>query len=160
MENSRKARSRALRQGRISQHGGIYLVTTTTHERRPFFEDFMLGRILVGEMNALHQCNMVDSLAFVIMPDHLHWLFRLRGDQGLSETVRRLKGRSARGINLKLGRIGAVWQTGFHDHALRKHEDIRGVARYIVANPLRAGLVEQIGDYPLWDAAWLGAWEA
>jgi hypothetical protein len=30
------------------------------------------------------------------------------------------------------------------------------VARYIVANPLRAGLVEHLGDYPLWDAVWLG----
>ena len=31
----------------------------------------------------------------------------------------------------------------------------RAAARYIVANPLRAGLVKQIGDYPLWDAIWL-----
>ncbi len=104
--------------------------------------------------------HMVDSFAFVIMPDHLHWLIQLQGNLGLSEIVRRLKGSSARGINLKLGRNGAVWQTGFHDHALRKNEDIRDVARYVVANPLRAGLVEKIGDYPLWDAAWLGVLEA
>jgi hypothetical protein len=38
---------------------------------------------------------------------------------------------------------------------LRKDEDLQTVARYIVANPLRAGLVEKIGDYPLWDAIWL-----
>ena len=109
----------------------------------------MLGRILIGEMKALHQCNMVDSLAFVIMPDHLHWLFQLQGNLGLSEIVRRLKGRSARGINTQLGRTGTVWQTGIYDHAPRNDEDVRGVARYVVANPLRAGLVEQIGDYPL-----------
>jgi hypothetical protein len=29
------------------------------------------------------------------------------------------------------------------------------LARYIVANPLRAGLVEHLGDYPHWDAVWL-----
>jgi len=29
------------------------------------------------------------------------------------------------------------------------------IARYIVANPLRAGLVSRVGDYPLWDACWL-----
>ena len=34
-------------------------------------------------------------------------------------------------------------------------EDMRAMARYIVANPLRASLVEHIGDYPLWDAVWL-----
>jgi REP element-mobilizing transposase RayT len=46
-------------------------------------------------------------------------------------------------------------QRAFYDHALRQDEDVQGVARYIVANPLRAGLVENIGDYPLWDAIWL-----
>ena len=34
-------------------------------------------------------------------------------------------------------------------------KEIKDVARYIVANPLRAGLVEKIGDYPFWDAVWL-----
>jgi len=48
-----------------------------------------------------------------------------------------------------------VWQPGFHDHALRKEEDVRAVARYVVANPLRAGLVQRIGDYPHWNAIWL-----
>ncbi|MGH8412134.1 MAG: REP-associated tyrosine transposase, partial [Pseudomonas sp.] len=38
---------------------------------------------------------------------------------------------------------------------IRRDEDLPAVARYIVANPLRAGLVEKIGDYPLWDAVWL-----
>lgn len=49
----------------------------------------------------------------------------------------------------------SLWQKGFHDHAIRKEENIQQLARYIVANPLRAGLVEKIGDYPLWDAIWL-----
>ena len=42
-----------------------------------------------------------------------------------------------------------------HDRALRRDEDLLAVARYIVANPLRAGLVRRVGDYPLWDAVWL-----
>jgi len=53
-------------------------------------------------------------------------------------------------------RIGRrIWQDGFHDHALRQEEDLAEVARYIVANPLRAGLVERVGDYSHWDAVWL-----
>ena len=50
---------------------------------------------------------------------------------------------------------GAVWQPGFHDRALRKNEDLVTASRYIVANPVRAGLVEHIADYPHWDAVWL-----
>ncbi len=48
-----------------------------------------------------------------------------------------------------------VWQKGYHDRAVRREEDLRHIARYIVANPLRAGLVRKVGDYPLWDAIWL-----
>jgi hypothetical protein len=29
------------------------------------------------------------------------------------------------------------------------------VARYVVMNPVRAGLVSRVGDYPFWDAAWI-----
>ena len=35
---------------------------------------------------------------------------------------------------------------GFHDRALRRDEDTLSTARYIVANPLRAGLVKNIRD--------------
>ena len=48
-----------------------------------------------------------------------------------------------------------VWASAYHDHAIRDDEDLRAVARYIVANPLRAGLVKSVADYPFWDAVWL-----
>ena len=66
-----------------------------------------------------------------------------------------VKSSSSRTLNRAMGRSGRIWTAGFHDHALRKEEDVKRVARYVIANPLRAGLVEQIGDYPLWDAIWL-----
>lgn len=73
----------------------------------------------------------------------------------MDELMRRIKSNSARLINRHLGRAGQVWQTGYHDRALRKDENLQLAARYIVANPLRAGLVERVGDYPLWDAVWV-----
>ena len=88
------------------------------------------------------------------MPDHMHWLVQLQG-RSLDELMRRIKCNSARRINQQLGRQGALWQEGYHDRALRREEDVLSAARYIVANPLRAGLVKRLGDYPLWDALWL-----
>ncbi len=41
-----------------------------------------------------------------------------------------------------------VWQRSFFDHALRDEESLEAVARYIVSNPVRAGLVEDWRDYP------------
>ena len=106
-------------------------------------------------MRALHDDEAVCSLAWVVMPDHVHWLFQLGEYMDLSAAIKRFKARSARRVNDYLHRQGALWQKSFYDHALRKDEDVQGVARYIVANPLRAGLVEHVGDYPLWDAIWL-----
>ena len=74
---------------------------------------------------------------------------------GLAGVVCRLKSASARSTNAALGRSGAVWARAFHDHALRCDEDLLALARYIVANPVRAGLVRRVGDYPFWNAIWL-----
>ncbi|MFV0455504.1 MAG: REP-associated tyrosine transposase [Pseudomonas sp.] len=145
----------ALRRGRFSEPGRIYLLTTVTHNRDPVFINWQLGRLVIREMRMLHEQAQVDSLAWVVMPDHLHWLIEL-GPQPLAPLMQRLKSRSAIAINDAAGRNGKrLWQKGFHDHALRCDEDLKGLARYIVANPLRAGLVRRIGDYPLWDAVWL-----
>jgi REP element-mobilizing transposase RayT len=90
------------------------------------------------------------------MPDHLHWLFSLGEKSPLSQVVGNVKRRSAYRVNeYKNMSSLPVWQSGFHDYALRKEDEIRDVARYIVANPLRAGLVDKVGDYPFWDAIWL-----
>jgi len=69
--------------------------------------------------------------------------------------MQRLKSLTAISFNKTLGRTGKVWQSGFHDHALRHEEDLKAAARYLVANPLRAGLVKSLRDYPFWNAVWL-----
>ena len=83
------------------------------------------------------------------MPDHLHWLMQLGETSPLSRVVHQVKSVSAH----RLGR--PLWQAGFHDHVLRREEDVRQIARYIVSNPVRAGLVDRVGDWPHWDVVWL-----
>lgn len=147
-------RGRALRQGRHSEEGRLYLLTTVVRNREPLFGQFVVGRVVVSELRDATDEGWVNSLAWVVMPDHLHWLVELRS-HSLTALMRRVKGRSARAINAHLGRQGPVWQGGCHDRALRQEEDLQDLARYVVANPLRAGLVRRIGDYPLWDALWV-----
>ncbi|EWC38935.1 transposase [Pseudomonas stutzeri] len=148
------ARGRALRIGRVSEQGRIYLVTTVVQARRPVFRDWQLGRLLVNTMRQAEQQRRVESLAWVIMPEHLHWLFRLT-DGALGELMRDVKSQSGRLVNQTACLSPPLWQAGYHDHAVRHDEDLLAMARYVVANPLRAGLVQRVGDYPLWDAAWL-----
>lgn len=147
---------RALRAGRVSQAGQYYVVTTVMYQRQPLFRQWQVGRQVVPEMRRAHEEGLVQSLAWVIMPDHLHWLLMLGETMSLSRLMQAFKDRSARRVNQALQRVGRVWDTAFHDHTLCRDEDVRAVARYIIANPLRAGLVTRLGDYPLWDAVWVG----
>ena len=41
------------------------------------------------------------------------------------------------------------------DVAVGREQDLRDVARYVIANPVRARLVESVRAYPFWDAKWL-----
>ncbi|MCP1511935.1 REP-associated tyrosine transposase [Pseudomonas rhodesiae] len=146
--------SNRLRHGRYSEHGRSYLVTFVVNHRRPLFTDLYLGRLLVIELRQAHELGLVDSMAWVIMPDHVHWLFELK-QRNLPDVIRRVKSRSTLTINRRRQSKERVWQPGYHDRAVRAQDDVCKMARYIIANPLRAGLVERVGDFSLWDAAWL-----
>ena len=145
----------ALRVGRVSIPGQVYFVTMVTAGRRTLFTDFGLARVVIREMRRLDDDSWVESMAWVVMPDHVHWLAQLTGDAELADVMRVFKGRTARRINGLCGAQGSVWQKAFHDRAVRREDDLPALARYIVANPIRSGLVTRIGDYPHWDAVWL-----
>ncbi|OYU12412.1 MAG: transposase [Comamonadaceae bacterium PBBC1] len=138
-----------LRTGRYSQSGGVYLVTAVTANRKPVFADFDAARKLIGVLHHRDYADRAATMAFVVMPDHLHWLFQLGNTEALSPCVQRVKSMSSKLIGPHL------WQKGFHDRAIRREDDLPAIARYIVANPVRAGVVNRVGLYPHWDAIWI-----
>jgi putative transposase len=148
-------KSRRLRTGRTSTEGGIYLLTFTTLERRPYFARFDRTRLACVALSANESWPHCRLLAWVLMPDHWHGLVELGQAESLSRSVARAKAATTRAWNLAHQRSGSLWAAGFHDHALRRDEDMLGCARYIVTNPVRAGLAARCGDYPFWDAIWL-----
>ena len=94
-------------------------------------------------------------LAWVLMPDHVHWLIQL-GGVPLTRVVARMKASVSRELRCSALVESCIWATAFHDRAIRRDEDLRAAARYVVANPLRAGLCDALAEYPFWDAVWLG----
>lgn len=142
-----------LRNGRFSELNRVYLLTTVTLDRKTLFKHPHLACPVIDAIKTAEREQAVRTLCWVLMPDHLHWLAELR--QGtLAGLMGRLKSRSTLGINRAGGTSGPVWQRGYHDHALRQEEDLMRMARYVVANPIRAGIVACPADYPFWDACW------
>ena len=138
-----------LRKGRYSQANQIYHITTTISNRQPLFSDFYLARKIINTIKQSDTLGYTTTLALVIMPDHIHWLMQLEGKVTLQQVIRSMKSQTAKVIGYP------IWQAGYYDHAIRKDEDIVHIARYIIANPIRAGLVKKVGDYPHWYAVYL-----
>ena len=139
---------------RHSEPGRIYLVTAVTRGRRAVFTSLENARPVIRNLQRLHEEDACQTFAWVLMPDHLHWLFQLGEPASLAQVMQQLKGRSAYELNRVIG-AGCLWQRGYHEHALRREEDLKATARYVIQNPVRAGLVRSIRDYPFWDASWI-----
>jgi putative transposase len=75
----------------------------------------------------------------VVMPDHLHLIVRV--PSALSPVIASWKRWTAKNL-------GVRWQRDFFDHRIRQSESLREKSEYVLNNPVRAGLVEQSGDWP------------
>lgn len=76
------------------------------------------------------------------MPDHVHLILAFPdGDERLQTIMSKWKEWTAKSLNI-------AWQRDFFEHRLRKEESFREKADYILANPVRAGLIEKAEDWP------------
>lgn len=139
---------------RLSQPENCYAVTAVARDRKAIFLQPENASIVIEELHRLTRDGSVTPFAWVLMPDHLHWLFRL-DRTSLDHCMKTLKARSARVIHLLDGGSGPLWQAGYYEHRLRSEQDLRMQARYIIENPLRKRLVERVEDYPFWWCRWI-----
>ena len=102
-------------------------------------------------VEVLHQLDgeRYDLLAYCVMPNHVHVVFtplpRQAGAEEyhpLAEIMQIIKGRTARQANQILGRQGRFWQGESYDHVIRDEEELERVIRYVLYNPVKAGLVQ------------------
>ncbi len=87
-----------------------------------------------GERSLVH--------AWVVMPNHVHLLFSPLGDHAIASLMHSWKGFSARQINTRMNRSGAVWQKSYFDRMIRDWDHFSNCARYIRNNPKKAKLGE------------------
>jgi REP element-mobilizing transposase RayT len=147
--------SHLLRKGRISLPFHYYVITTVTSQRKPLFTDLNCAQQVILELYKLEQEGSIKNICYTLMPDHLHWQFQLLDQLNLGETVKYLKGRSAQALKKTCAIKGKIWQKGYFDHQIKHEKDLIQQARYIIANPLRAKLVDNVTDYPFWHCIYL-----
>jgi putative transposase len=120
--------------------------------------------LLVREIDRLRTCLHAERqrrplaiLAWVVLPEHMHWLWRLPpGDSDYSTRWRRIKTDFSRGlpnaerrstIRQARGERG-IWQRRFWEHQIRDEIDLQHHIDYIHFNPVKHGLVTRTADWP------------
>jgi REP element-mobilizing transposase RayT len=85
----------------------------------------------------------------VIMPDHLHLIAHKETEsaESLGDLVCRLKSKSL--YLLKKGKIvsSSFWQRGYYEHVIRNERDFQEKTKYVMNNPVNAGLVDSWEEY-------------
>ncbi|MFL4510654.1 REP-associated tyrosine transposase [Stenotrophomonas maltophilia] len=130
--------SPALLRGRFSAIGCFYVVTAVTAGRRRIFADTRHAATLMDGLRDSDRRGLTRSFAWVVMPDHLHWVMQLR--QGtLGRCMQSLKSRVAIAVNVHSDEGRPVWQRGYYDHLIRNEADVRQQSLYVLAQPRARG---------------------
>jgi len=128
-----------------------YFITVCSHNRRRYFVDSVLNQKILDLLLAEGKEHGFIIYAYCLMPDHLHLLLSPPGNGlSISEFIGRFKSKTTR-FAWGFGIRGKLWHGRFYDHILRNRESLLEVTTYILYNPVRERLVDD-----LWGYRWSG----
>jgi putative transposase len=129
-----------------------------------------IAQIIADEIHSLDQ-ERYFLMAYCIMPNHVHMLIKAllmehlhhKGKTAkypVADSMRFVKGRSARYCNLELHREGNFWHHESYDHYARDEAEATRMIHYIINNPVKAGLVKHWKDWKFtYVSPELGEWK-
>ena len=124
-----------------------YFLTICGNSRTPVFTNDIAARYVIAQFLLCAKAHGFEVLAYCAMPDHFHGLvIGLTDSSNLKVLVQAFKRDT--GYWWKQQKRGRLWQEGFHDRVLRDEDMNEAVIRYILMNPVRAGIVADARDYP------------
>ena len=135
---------------RAYQPGGCYFFTLVTHQRQPWLTQPANIERLRLAFRTVKAVRPFEMDALVIMPDHLHCLWRLpEGDSDFSERWRQIKRFVSIGVEAKTNARGEklLWQRRFWEHVIRDQADWNKHMDYIHYNPVKHGYVNNPADW-------------
>jgi len=131
--------------------GGTYSFTLVTYQRQPIFTDPQHIDLLRQAFREVKSKRPFDLLAIVILPDHLHCIWRLpEGDADFSTRWQMVKTAFSRRVPAITNKDGAklIWQPRFYEHCIRDEADFNKHLDYIHYNPVKHGIALNPVDWP------------
>lgn len=131
-----------------TQNSVPMFITTNTLHREAIFSDDACARTAVENLYKIQSAFPFFLFAFVIMPDHCHFLLTVPDGGSISKIMQAYK----RAVSFDVGK--PIWQRRFHQEFIR---DISKVKRYVHENPVQKNLCTEANLYP-WSSA-SGRWD-
>src|SRR5688572_13897972 len=124
-----------------------YFLTICTFQRTRHFTSRDLVTAVWLQFTRTASEEQFALIAYCFMPDHLHVLAEGHAPSSdLKAFMATAKQRAAHAARPWIR--GRLWQSGYFDRILREEDSAQEIARYILQNPIRAGLVTSARDYP------------
>ena len=128
----------------------IIFITCVTRDRLPYLRDELDVQLLLETMRRVQVVHPFQLLAYVILPDHFHWLMRANSNLDTFSTVLHSVKRNYT-LNYKsahqLGTTLNLWQARFWDHVIRDESDFKNHFDYIHWNPVKHSYVTRPEDW-------------
>src|SRR5437868_4461193 len=139
-------RPRRLRNTPYIGYQRYFLTTCTAHKHRAF-EIAGVAQACMLHLRRSGERHGFALVAYCFMPDHVHLLmYGTCAQADLQAFMNHFK--KVTGFEYSQRFKRRLWQPGYHDRILRDDESTEATARYILENPVRAGLASQLGAYP------------
>jgi putative transposase len=130
---------------RYDSNGKPYFITNITYQRKPIIIDNI--DLLWRAVENVKLKRNFKLLAWVILPDHFHFLIDSKNDP-ISATIHDFKlSFSSHYRKRQCIHSGKVWQLRFWDHIIRDECDYNRHLDYIHYNPVKHGFVKRPFDY-------------
>jgi putative transposase len=124
-----------------------YSLTFCTANRACCFTTETVVTLVRSQILRAASVEAFTVVAYCFMPDHLHLVVEgATEDSDLKRFVKLAKQFS--GFQYKRRYGDSLWQRYSYEHVIRHDESFAGKIRYVLGNPVRAGLVTSPGDYP------------
>lgn len=126
---------------------GVYHVMLRGINRQEIFKDDEDYRRFLRTLTDCKHISGFDLYAYCLMPNHIHLLIREKGEP-LELIVKRIGSRFVWWYNLKYERVGHLFQDRYKSEPVEDDSYFLTVLRYIMQNPMKAGMEETLGSWP------------
>jgi putative transposase len=124
-----------------------YHVTTRGNQKQTVFREEDDYRKYLEVLKRAMRKYDIQVYSYCLMCNHVHLLIEPKSGRAISKFMQWMNRGYAAYFNTKYEAVGHLWQGRFRSKPILKDEYLINCALYIEANPVRAGLVEDLAKY-------------